>query len=271
VLLYFALLQGIALTFYFTFISFPRAQWMTTASTVTGTMLEYRNDITKHFNLSKNNTWLQTENIRLRNMLKQSRISMENKTGNDSSLVRINDTLWKQQYDFVAATIINSTYDKRNNYFTLNVGKAQGVERGMGVFRDDGVIGVVHNSNTHYSVVKSCLTKDINVDVLIEGSGEFGILKWDGKDPRYGSMTGVSNDLTIKKGSKVITRGGAGIYPRGIPVGVITKTEVVEGQPLWDITVKFSVDFRKVQRAYVIKNLLRDEQKDLEANVPTEE
>lgn len=270
-LLYFALLQGIALTFYFTFISFPRAQWMTTASTVTGTMLEYRNDITKHFNLSKNNTWLQKENIRLRNMLKQSRISMENKTGNDSNLVRINDTLWKQQYDFVAATIINSTYDKRNNYFTLNVGKAQGVERGMGVFSDDGVIGIVHNSNTHYSVVKSCLTKDINVDVLIEGSGEFGILKWDGKDARYGSMTGVSNDLTIKKGSKVITRGGAGIYPRGIPVGVITKTEVIEGQPLWDITVKFSVDFRKVQRAYVIKNLLRDEQKELEANVPAEE
>ena len=83
-------------------------------------------------------TWLQKENIRLRNMLKQSRISMENKTGNDSSLVRINDTLWKQQYDFVAATIINSTYDKRNNYFTLNVGKAQGVERGRSGDAADG-------------------------------------------------------------------------------------------------------------------------------------
>lgn len=270
-LLYFGLLQGIALTFYFTFISFPRAQWMTTASAVSGTVLEYRNDITKHFNLSKNNTWLQKENIRLRKLLKQSRISMENEQSKDSNLVKINDTLWKQQYDYIAATIINSTYDKRNNYFTLNVGKAQGVERGMGVFSDKGVIGIIHNSNTHYSVVKSCLTKDINVDVLIEGSGEFGILKWEGRDPRYGSMTGVSNDLTIKKGSKVITRGGAGIFPRGIPVGTIIKTEVVEGQPLWDITVKFAVDFRKVQRAYVIKNLLKDEQKELEADVPQEE
>ncbi len=270
-LLYFSLLQGVALTFYFTFISFPRAQWMTTASTVTGTILEYRNDVTKHFNLSKNNTWLQKENIRLRSLLKQSRISMENQKGNDSSLVRIDDTLWKQQYDFVAATIINSTYDKRNNYFTLNIGKAQGVERGMGVFSDNGVIGIVHNSNTYYSVVKSCLTKDINIDVLIDGSGEFGILKWDGKDPLYGSMTGVSNDLTIRKGSKVVTRGGAGIFPRGIPVGVVAKTEVVEGQPLWNITVKYSVDFRKAQRAYVIRNLMRDEQKEIEAEVSVEE
>lgn len=241
---------------------------MTTASAVTGTILEYRNDITKHFNLSKNNDWLQKENIRLRKMLKQSRISVDSEKGEDSNVVRIDDTLWRQQYEFVAATIINSTYNKRNNYFTLNVGKAQGVERGMGVFSDEGVVGIVHNSNTHYAVVKSCLTKDINVDVLIQGSGEFGILKWDGKDPRYGIMTGVSNDLTIKKGAKVITRGGAAIYPRGIPVGVITKTEVVEGQPLWDITVKFSVDFRKLQRVYVINNLLKLEQKELEENIP---
>lgn len=195
---------------------------------------------------------------------------MDDRLSKDSSIVSIDDTLWKQQYEYVPATVINSTYDKRNNYFTLNVGKAQGIERGMGVFSDKGVIGIIHNSSTHYSVVKSCLTKDINVDVIIEGSGEFGLLKWNGRDSRYGSMTGVSNDLTIKKGSKVITRGGAGIFPRGIPVGTIIKTEVVEGQPLWDITVKFAVDFRRVQRAYVIKNLLKNEQVELEAKIPEE-
>ena len=79
------------------------------------------------------------------------------------------------------------------------------------------------------------------------------------------------NGQKIKKGSKVITRGGAGIFPRGLPVGTIVKTDVVEGQPLWDITVRFAVDFRRVQRAYVIKNLLKNEQKELEANVPAEE
>ena len=64
---------------------------MTTASAVTGTILEYRNDITKHFNLSKNNDWLQKENIRLRKMLKQSRISVDSEKGEDSNVVRIDE------------------------------------------------------------------------------------------------------------------------------------------------------------------------------------
>lgn len=149
-------------------------------------------------------------------------------------------------------------------FFTLNVGKSHGIERHDGVFTPNGVLGVVHNVSEHYSVVKTCLTGDINIDVVIDPSGEFGILKWDGRDARYGTMTGVSNDLKIKKGAEVVTRGGAGIFPRGLPVGKIIETTAVEGKPLWNIKIKFSEDYRTVQRAYVVKNLLSEEQTNLE-------
>lgn len=268
VLLVFAALQGIALSLYFSFVSFPRSQYLTTASAINGTILTVRNDITKHFNLSENNSNLQAENIRLRKLLKESRVSMQNTTAQDSLLVEINDTLWEQQFDYIAATVINSTHDKRNNYFTLNIGSAQGIERGMGVFSDKGVIGTIHNTSTHFSVVKSCLTEAINIDVMIEGSGQFGLMKWNGKDARYGTMYGVSNDSDVKLWSKVITRGGGGIFPRGLTVGKISKKEPVEGKPIWDITVQFSEDFRSVQRVYVIKNLLKEEQEQLESQIP---
>lgn len=266
VLLIFALMQGIALTIYFTFVSFPRSQYLTTANNITGSLLEIRNDITKHFNLSKANSDLQRENIRLMQEANtMSFISLE------GPLVKINDTLHRQQYSYIPATLINSTYDKRNNYFTLNVGRAQGVERGMGVFSGKGVVGVIHNVSEHFSVVKSCLTENINIDVIIEKSGQFGLLKWNGKDARRGTMWGVSNDLDVKKWSQVITRGGGGIFPRGIPVGKVERTDVVEGKPLWDITVLFAEDFRTLQRVYIIKNLLRDEQWHLEEQIPEEQ
>lgn len=265
VLLFFGLLQGIALSIYFSFVAFPRSQYMTTASTVSGTLMEYRNELTKHFNLSKNNSWLQEENIKLRSKLPMSYMPIE------KGLVKINDTLNEVQYEYIPATVVNSTYDKRNNYFTINVGKIQGIEVEQGVFSDQGLVGIIHNVGTHYSVVKSCLTKDLNTDVMISPSGEQGFLKWDGKDARYGSVVGVSNDLSVKLGSNVVTRGSAGIFPRGIKVGTIIKTEPVEGQPLWDITIRFAVDFRKIQRVYVIKNLLKHEQKELEAQIPKDE
>ena len=262
VLLVFALLQGVALTLYFTFISFPRTQFLTTASTVNGTILEIRSDVTKHFALSENNSNLQKENISLRSRLPQSFIKLEN------NLYKIDDTLFHQQYEYIPATVINSTHHKRNNYFTLNVGKSQGVVRGMGVFSDKGVVGVIHNSSEHYSVVKSCLTEDINIDIMVASTGQFGLLKWNGENPRYGSMAGVSNDTDVKKWSKVVTRGGGGIFPRGLPVGIVTKRTPVEGKPLWDITVKYSENYTSLQRVYVIKNLLKDEQNNLEDLIP---
>lgn len=263
VLLVFAILQGIALSLYFTFLNFPRSQYLTTANSVSGSVFEIRSDITKYFNLSKQNSDLQDENIRL--MEEANRLSYIPLEG---PLMKIDDTLHRQQYEYIPGTIINSTCDKRNNYFTLNVGRAQGVKRGMGVFSGNGVVGVVHNSSEHFCVVKSVLTEAINIDVIIEKSGQFGLLKWNGKDPRRGTMWGVSNDLKVKKWSRVITRGGGGIFPRGLSVGKVERTDVVEGKPLWDITVLFSEDYRTLQRVYVVKNLLREEQEELEDSIP---
>ncbi len=265
VLLFFALLQGIALSLYFSFSQFPRIQYLTTASTVTGGIMEVRNDVTKHFYLSKNNTALQKENIALRKTIPSSFIKLNN------GLVKINDTLHLQQYEYIPGIIINSTHDKRNNYFTLNIGSQQGVERGMGVFSAKGVVGVIHNVTEHYAVIKSCLTENINIDIMIEKTGLFGLLKWNGKDARRGTMWGVSNDTEVKKWSKVVTRGGGGIFPRGINVGKVEKTDVVEGKPLWDVTIRYSEDYRSLQRVYVVKNLLKIEQEKLEELIPIED
>lgn len=262
VFLVFALLQIIALSLYFSFTSYPRSQYLTTASWINGNILTARHQVTKHFGLEESNLKLQHENIRLRSKLPQSYISMQN------GVVKINDTLYHQQYEYIAATVINSTHDKRNNYFTLNAGTKQGVNKGMGVFSDKGIIGVIHNSSDHFSVVKSCLTQNINVDIMVEGSGQFGLLKWDGADPRTGTMWGVSNDLDIKLKSKVVTRGGGGMFPRGLPVGIISKKEPVEGKPLWDLSIQFSEDYRSIQRVYVIRNVLREEQEELESQIP---
>lgn len=262
VFLFFAILQIIALSIYFTYSLYPRSQYLTAANSVSGTILEWEYALTKHFSLSGNNTRLQKENIALRKQLKSSYMQI------DRQHVRIDDTLYKKQYEYIPAEIINSATNKRNNYFTINVGTAQGVRRHDGVFSSNGVVGVVHAVGTHYSIVKTCLTQDINIGLIIDKSGESGFLKWDGKDPKYGSMMGVSNDLKIKIGSTVMTKGSAGIFPSGIKVGTVVKTTPVEGQPIWDIKVKFAEDFRTIQRVYVVQNLLKEEQIQLENQIP---
>jgi rod shape-determining protein MreC len=265
VFLFFAFLQIIALSLYVRYLSFPKNQYLTTASVITGKILEVENDVTKHFNLSKNNSALQIENIKLRTKIPMSLYQVGRNT------FKIKDTVYEQQYEYIPATVVNSSVTRRNNYFTINVGSKQGIKREMGVFSDKGVVGVIHNVSEHYAVVKTVLTKDINIDVTIEPIGLFGFLKWDGHNPKKGSITGISNDLKIKRWSRVVTKGGSGIFPKGIPVGKVYDTKPVEGEPLWDVVVKFSENFRTLQRVYVIKNLLIDEQKALERQIPPDE
>ena len=259
VILLFALLQGIALMWYTTFVSFPRSQYLTTASSFQGSILSVRNKLTQQFDLPKNNALLQAENIALHEQMPHSFVKLEN------GLVKINDTTHRLQYEYIPSVVINSTYSKANNYITINTGSSQGVKRGMGVFSSDGIVGVVHNVSAHFSVIKSCLTEKLNTAIMIEGSGEDGFLVWNGPDASKGTMTGVSNDSKITEKAKVITRGGAGIFPRGLPVGTVSQYKVIEGESLWNITFDFAVDFRSLQSVYVIKNLLLEEQKELEA------
>jgi len=262
VFLLFVLLQVFALSNYFSSLNFPRSQYLTTASAVAGSFLSLEYEFTKHWNLSLNNENLQKENIHLRKKNPNTFIRLSN------GIVKIDDTLFKQQYDYIPAVIINSTFDKRNNYFTLNIGSAKGVKRGDGVFSDKGIVGVIHNTSANYAVVKSVLTSDINLDVMIENSGAFGLLKWNGRNARIGSIDGISNDIKIKKWSKVVTRGGSGIFPRGIMVGRILKLGAVEGKPLWDVSLVYSEDYRKIQNVYIVKNLFQEEQIKLEKSIP---
>lgn len=265
IFLVFLALQITALSFYFTYFYFPRSQYLTTASFVNGKILSVRNDVTKQLNLSKTNSKLQANNLRLLKKVPQSFIQIE------KNVVKINDTIYHQQYEYIAGTVINSTVDKTNNYFTINIGSIQGVKPGMGVFSDNGIVGVIHNTSEHFSVIKTVLTDNINIDVIIQPIGLFGLLKWDHRDARYGTVAGISNDLKIKKWSKVYTKGGSGIYPRGILVGRVAELIAVEGEAFWDVKVKFSENYQSLQKVYVVRNLLLDEQSKLESSIPKEE
>ena len=259
IFLLFLALQLIVLSNYFTYSSFPSSQYLTTANNVSGALWKTQNDFTKYFYLGNSNRDLSFANKILREKLPQSFIKL------DYGKVKIEDTLYQTQYEYTPATVINSTYDKANNFLTLNIGSKQGVKRGMGVICELGVVGVVYKVSMHYSLVKSVLSTNPNIDVMLEDDGSFGLLKWTIRNARLANLSGISNDQPIKKWGKVITRGGGGLFPRGIPVGKVYKVSPIEGRAQWDVQILLATNFKKVQNVYVIKNILKNEQAALEA------
>jgi len=238
--------------------SAPRSSYFTTASYITGNLFEIRHSITQHFLLENNNKALQKENIDLR---KSSSLFLYSKKTQQS---RVEDSSFAQQYEYTPGLIINSTTTKRNNFFTLNIGELHGIKKGMGVFSSKGVVGIVHNTSEHFSVVKSVLTKNINIDVLLTEVGASGMLKWSGQNSNIGYVSGISNDISIPLGSKVVTSGGSGIFPRGIEVGLVKQTRTVEGEASWQIDIEFSQKYGALENIYVVRNLFLDEFKTVQ-------
>jgi rod shape-determining protein MreC len=260
----FTVLQIIALALLFNMNEFASIQFMSTTSSVNATVFKWRNNVDKHFYLETNNEKLARENAFLRARLKESNYQVKR------DKILIEDTTYKNQYTYIPGNVIQSTYDKRNNYMTVDVGTIHGVKRGDGVISADGVVGIVHLVQEHYCLVKTVLSKNINLDVTLDKVGAFGLLKWDQKSPRIVQVEGVSSDIYFKKWSKVVTRGNSGLFPKGIPVGTVTKRKTVNGEPQWDISLALSTDFRTIQKVYIVHNDHLKEIQDLQIRIPAD-
>jgi rod shape-determining protein MreC len=229
--------------------SFPRTKFFNSSTAVTGTLLTWERNIVKYLYLDQANEKLQAENIELEKQIPNNFISVDPKTA------VINDTIKKLSFERTPATVINSSHTHSNNYFTINAGSAKGIERKMGVVSSDGIVGIVYDVSEHFAIVKSVLTSDINISAYISGSNAHGIIKYENNDPRRVKLTGISNDIVIKKGSRVNARGSGGYFPQGEPIGIVEKLKPIEGKPMWDITVRLNQDMRKLRYVYIIKNM----------------
>lgn len=261
VFLVFIVLQIIALGSFFSWMSYPRTKFFNTSSDVTGSMLSWKYQVMKYLTLTEANVQLQKDIVTLLSERPESFIRIDQKTA------LINDTLYEQAFRYIPATVINSSQQHRNNYFTIDAGRLKGISLKMGVVSSGGVVGIVYDVSDHFSVVKSILTENINISAYIEGSTAFGILKYLENDPRIVSLTGISNDIAVKRGSLVKTRGSSGYFPKGLTIGKVAVMETVEGKSLWDINVILSQDMRKLHHVFVIENVLDEELERLQGKV----
>ncbi len=214
----------------------------------------------EYFYLKKENDKLALENSVLRNFLKSNYSVLPLKE------FKKNDTLYKQQYSYLSAKVVNSSVNKRRNFLTLNIGTAQGITQDMAVMSSDGIVGIVTNASENFSSVMSVLHKDIKVNCQLKKDGSYGPLIWDGSDYRYCLLTDIPTHAKIKAGDSVITSELSGIFPEGIMVGTIDSYERRHNEDFYTAKVRLSADLKKVNHVYVIKNKFKTERDSLEKN-----
>lgn len=239
---------------------FQGSHILNSSNQVAGNIYQAKANTADYFALKHENERLADENLYFRNLLKANYLVLPLKK------FKQRDTLYKQQYGYLGAKVVNSSVNKQRNFMTLNIGSEQGVQRDMGVMTSEGIIGIVINVSSNFSSVMSLLHKDTRINCQLKKDGIYGPLVWNGTDYQYCSLIDIPPHAKMKQGDTVITSELSGIFPEGIMVGTIQEFERKENEAFYTAKVKLSADLKKVNHVYVITNKLKSERDSLEQN-----
>ncbi|MCC7533520.1 MAG: rod shape-determining protein MreC [Bacteroidia bacterium] len=260
----FFLLELVAFIIIFRFNNYQKASFLNYTSAVAGNIYNGVSNTQEYFNLRRVNDSLQIENARLRTY------QITSYYNNNISINDINDTVYKQQYQYIAAQVVNNSVNKRNNYLTLNRGRLHGIEKEMGVISENGVVGIVMNVSEHYCTVLSLLNSNAKISAKFQKTGAFGSLVWDGIDPKFAKLLDVNKHVPIKIGDVIITSNFSTIFPEGLPIGRVYNHSLEAGDNFHSISIELFTDFSTVHSVYIIKNLFKQEQQELEQLIPVD-
>jgi rod shape-determining protein MreC len=261
----FLIFEVTSLVIYVKYNSFQKATFINSSSEITGNLYAKFSEFFGYLSLKDVNDSLAHENAQLRNQLKSSLYA------DTVTKHKVTDTVYKQQYEYIQAKVINNSVNRSNNYLTLNRGSDQGVEKGMGVICDKGIVGKVVYVSGHFSVVQSLLHKDSQFSAMLAKNKEIGYIEWgDDLDPHKGVLKDVSNNALPKLGELVVTSGYS-LFPAGIAIGKISNLHTKAGGVSLTMEVALSVDFSKLDYVDVVDNKFATEQQGLEAQQKKDE
>jgi len=265
VFLAFVALEILSLWMLFTYNNFHRAAFLGAASEVTGSINKQVDKVDDYFHLLEENRRVHRMNDSLLNLMK----SNFQATGTFARLqvdsARIDSTLVLRRYLYRDAKVVYNTTSSENNYIQLSRGYNQGVRDNMAVIASDGgVIGLVVNTSPNFSQVLTLLHTKSRVPAALKKSGTTGTLRWDTENPRFLTLEGISRDVDVKKGDTVLTSPYSYNYPPNFLIGRIAAVEVNKATGFYILKVQAAVNFATVQQAFVIENLQRTEQVELE-------
>jgi rod shape-determining protein MreC len=238
--------------------SFQNASAFNSANFVSGNFYTAVNEIKSYFNLRETNQLLAEENARLRSHSSEAYAKYIN------TKYTAGDTVYRQQYQYTVAQVVNNSVNKRNNYLTLNKGSLHGITPEMAVITSNGIVGITKDVSPHFSSVLSVLNKNAKISARLKKSNYFGSLYWDGLNHQYGTLVDIPTHAKVQKGDTVVTTPYSAIFPDKITIGVIHEIEEKPGDNFYTLKVRFTTNFKNLSQVYVVQNIMAKEQRQLE-------
>lgn len=237
---------------------YQSTKYFNTSNSVVASINSTEEEVRSYFSLRDVNAVLSNENASLRNQLEQkNKLLYLYKLG-------LTDSTLRKQYDYVNTKVVNNSTKYYKNYITIDRGADAGIQPGMAVISQAGVVGKVKTVSEHYAVVISLLNIDEQVSCVIKRTGHFGTVQWEGTNTSVTSLKYIPRHVKPMIGDSIVTSEYNAIFPPGIFIGKIKEFNLRSEANFYDIKVELGQDFGRLAFVEVIKNRLKKEKDSLE-------
>jgi rod shape-determining protein MreC len=285
----FVLLEVVSFYFFLTNSSYQRAAFFNSANAYMGVLLERRTEVTDYFRLAELNKQLLADNAQLRYRLyppDYSRREADSLPVGRDTLGRVvyrhlrplpvqagqnaaplnsqlstsskPDTLLlgntrQASRPLVAARVVNNSLREVDNYLTLNVGSADGVQPDRGVIAAGGVVGKVQAVSQHYARVTSVLHSKLQIAAQIKRDGTICSVKWpEGMDFAHALVDQVQRQTRVLRGDTIVTSGYNAVFPPGVFIGTVESVTTEPNKDFLTVKLRLGVDFSRLTYVYVV-------------------
>jgi rod shape-determining protein MreC len=261
----FLVLQGVALWMLFNYNRFHRTVGLGVANQFTGIINTQVDRLDDYFHQGEENKRVHRMNDSLMNLLRTNFYYPDSIKKAVTDTVMIDSTKGVRRYYWLDAKVVYSTVNFDKNYMQLDRGAKYGIKDNMAVLSSDGsVVGVVVNVSPNFSQVMSLLHVQSSVSASLKSTGESGRIKWDGKDPKTVIFEGIPKSVQVKVGDTVVTSKYSYNFPPDKIIGTVSGIGTDPATGLFLLKIRPSVNFNNVQQVFVVENLQREEQVQLE-------
>ncbi len=149
----------------------------------------------------------------------------------------------------VAALIIGRDPSPWFKTVVVNQGSSDGVQKGMPVVTVEGVVGQVMDTSPNQSRVLLANDPNSAIDVLIQKSRVQGMIK--GSSNGY-SLLYILKNTEVVEGDRIVTSGLGGMFPKGLPVGTVSRVVKNRRGMFQQIDIEPTVDFSQLEYLLII-------------------
>jgi rod shape-determining protein MreC len=153
---------------------------------------------------------------------------------------------------YKAASVIGRDPSPFLHYVIINRGSNEGIERGMPVVTNEGLVGRIDAVISDAARVQLITDSNSSVNVHLKNASTDAML--------LGSVTGdvsldlISQDATVNSGDLVLTSGLGGGFPPDLIIGQVINVRKLPAELFQQATIQPAVDFSRLQIVLVITN-----------------